>query len=315
VHLPKTVISKDTTMTPTALRPELPTLMVEEQVRAALLEDLGRAGDITTYATIAPGMTASAGMNSRENGVVAGMELARTAFRLIDPTIRFEAFVADGEVVTPGAALARISGPARGLLSAERVALNFLMHLCGVATYTSKFAAEIAHTGAKVCCTRKTIPGLRALEKYAVRMGGGSNHRFGLDDAVLIKDNHIAVSGGVANAVHAARAYCGHLVKIEVEVDGLDQMRQALTASPDVILLDNMGPGLLREAVAINAAHWQISAGDYPTDPRRTRLEASGNVNSQTIRAIAETGVDYISTSKITMAAPTLDIGLDVVIG
>ncbi len=315
VHLPKTVILKDTAMTPTALRPELPALMVEEQVRAALLEDLGRAGDITTYATIAPEMTATAEMNSRENGVVAGMELARTAFRLIDPAVRFEAFVADGDTVTPGTALARISGPARGLLSAERVALNFLMHLCGVATYTSKFAAEIAHTGAKVCCTRKTIPGLRALEKYAVRMGGGSNHRFGLDDAVLIKDNHIAVSGGVASAVHAARAYCGHLVKIEVEVDGLDQMRQALTASPDVILLDNMGPDLLRDAVAINAAHWQLSVDAYATDPRRTRLEASGNVNFQTIRVIAETGVDYISTSKITMAAPTLDIGLDVVIG
>jgi nicotinate-nucleotide pyrophosphorylase (carboxylating) len=290
-------------MTPTALRPELPALMVEDQVRAALLEDLGRAGDITTYATIAPDRTAAAEMNARETGVVAGMELARTAFRLTDPAIRFEALVA------------RISGPARGLLSAERVALNFLMHLCGVATYTSKFAAEIAHTRAKVCCTRKTIPGLRALEKYAVRLGGGSNHRYGLDDAILIKDNHIAVSGGVASAVHAARAYCGHLVKIEVEVDGLDQMRQALTASPDVILLDNMGPDLLREAVAINAAHWQLSGETYPADPRRTKLEASGNVNFQTIRAIAETGVDYISTSKITMAAPTLDIGLDVVIG
>jgi nicotinate-nucleotide pyrophosphorylase (carboxylating) len=299
----------------TALRPELPALMVEEHVRAALLEDLGRAGDITTYATIAPEMTGTAEMNARENGVVAGMELARTAFRMIDPTIRFDALVADGDRVHPGAVLARISGRARGLLSAERVALNFLMHLCGVATYTSKFAIEIAHTRAKVCCTRKTIPGLRALEKYAVRLGGGSNHRYGLDDAILIKDNHIAVSGSVAGAVDAARAYCGHLVKIEVEVDGLEQMREALTASPDVILLDNMTPDLLGEAVAVNATHWQLSADAYATDSRRTRLEASGNVNFQTIRAIAETGVDYISTSKITMAAPTLDIGLDVVIG
>ncbi len=301
-------------MTPTALRPELPALMIDDQVRAALLEDLGRAGDITTYATIAPEMTATAAMNAREHGVVAGMELARVAFHLIDPSLRFEALVRDGDRVSPGAALARISGPARGLLSAERVALNFLMHLCGIATYTEKFAAEIAHTRAKVCCTRKTIPGLRALEKYAVRLGGGSNHRFGLDDAVLIKDNHIAVSGGVAAAVHAARAYCGHLVKIEIEVDGLDQMRLALDASPDVVLLDNMGPDLLREAVAINAAHWHLATDAYASDPRRTRLEASGNVNIQTIRAIAETGVDYISTSKITMAAPTLDIGLDVVI-
>ncbi|MCM5690193.1 carboxylating nicotinate-nucleotide diphosphorylase [Sinorhizobium meliloti] len=296
----------------TALRPELPALMVEEQVKAALLEDLGRAGDITSLSTIGPDRTAAANMSVREAGVVAGLELARAAFRLIDPSIRFEALAADGDRVAPGTTLARISGRARGLLSAERVALNFLMHLSGIATYTATFADEIAHTGSKVCCTRKTIPGLRALEKYAVRLGGGSNHRYGLDDAVLIKDNHIAVSGGVAGAVRAARAYCGHLVKVEVEVDGLAQLREALTASPDVVLLDNMGPELLSEAVAINAAHWGLSAASYPGDLRRTRLEASGNVRIETIRAIAETGVDYISTSKITMAAPTLDIGLDV---
>lgn len=301
-------------MTATPLRPELPALMVEEQVRLALLEDLGRAGDITTYATIAPHLTATAEMTSREEGVVAGLELARTAFRLVDPTIRFGALVADGDRVSPGTVLARVSGPARGLLSAERVGLNFLMHLSGVASYTATFAAETAHTRARVCCTRKTIPGLRGLEKYAVRLGGGSNHRFGLDDAVLIKDNHIAVAGGVASAVEAARAYCGHLVKIEIEVDGLDQMREALTASPDVILLDNMGPEMLREAVAINAAHWSLDEQAYAADPRRTKLEASGNVNLKTVRSIAETGVDYISTSKITMAAPTLDIGLDIVI-
>lgn len=299
----------------TPLRPELPALMVEEQVRQALLEDLGRAGDITTYATIAPEKTATAEMAVREDGVIAGLELARTAFRLVDPAIRFEALVSDGDRVSPGAVIARVSGPARGLLSAERVGLNFPMHLSGVATYTASFAAEIAHTRARVCCTRKTIPGLRGLEKYAVRLGGGSNHRFGLDDAVLIKDNHIAVAGGVASAVRAARAYCGHLVRIEIEVDGLGQMREALTASPDVILLDNMGPDLLREAVAINAAHWSLDESDYASDPRRTQLEASGNVNIKTIRAIAEAGVDYISTSKITMAAPTLDIGLDIVIG
>jgi nicotinate-nucleotide pyrophosphorylase (carboxylating) len=295
-----------------ALRPELPALMVEEQVRNALLEDLGRAGDITTQATIGSEMTATAEMHARDAGVIAGLELARTAFRLIDPSIRFEALVADGDHVVPGTPIARISGRARGLLSAERVALNFLMHLSGIASYTATFADEIAHTAAKVCCTRKTIPGLRALEKYAVRLGGGSNHRYGLDDAVLIKDNHIAVSGGVASAIRAARAYCGHLVKVEVEVDGIAQMREALTAAPDVILLDNMGPDLLREAVAVNAAHWGLSAADYTDDPRRTRLEASGNVRIETLRAIAETGVDYISTSKITMAAPTLDIGLDI---
>jgi nicotinate-nucleotide pyrophosphorylase (carboxylating) len=200
------------------------------------------------------------------------------------------------------------------VLSAERVALNFLMHLSGVASYTATFADEIAHTGAKVCCTRKTIPGLRALEKHAVRMGGGSSHRYGLDDAILIKDNHVAVSGGVAGAIRAARDFAGHLVKVEVEVTTLEELEEALEAAPDVILLDNMVPELLRRAVEINRDCAGLSDDDYAGDPRRVRLEASGNINLKTIRAIAETGVDYISTSKITMAAPTLDIGLDVVV-
>ncbi len=299
----------------TALPPYMPALMVEDIVRAALLEDLGRAGDITTAATIAPQLVATAAMNVRDAGVVAGLDLARAAFRLVDPSLVFEALANDGDRVAPGATIARISGPARGLLSAERVALNFLMHLSGVATTTARYAEAIAHTGAKVCCTRKTLPGLRAVEKYAVRLGGGSNHRYGLDDAILIKDNHIAVSGGVAPAIRAAQAYAGHLVRVEVEVDGLEQMREALTATPDAILLDNMGPDRLRDAVALNAAHWALSPSDYPNDRRRTRLEASGNVDLATIAAIAETGVDYISTSKITMAAPTLDIGLDIDIG
>lgn len=297
------------------LRPVLLPLMVEDQVRAALIEDLGRAGDITAYATIGPEKTARAALNSREDGVIAGIELARAAFRLVDPQVVFEATVADGDRVKPGDALIRVEGPARSILSAERVALNFLMHLSGVATYTARFAAEIAHTHARVTCTRKTLPGLRAVEKYAVRLGGGSNHRFGLDDAILIKDNHIAVAGGVAAAIKAARAYAGHLVKVEVEVDTLGQMREALGARPDAILLDNMGPDLLREAVEINRQHHGLSAPDYPSAVGRVMLEASGNVNIQTIRAIAESGVDYISTSKVTMAAPTLDIGLDVEIG
>ncbi len=296
-------------------RPVLLPLMVEDQVRAALIEDLGRAGDITTYATIGPDKTARAALNSREDGVVAGIELARVAFRLVDPSVVFQAKVSDGDRVKPGDALIRVEGPARSILSAERVALNFLMHLSGVATYTARFAAEIAHTHARVTCTRKTLPGLRAVEKYAVRLGGGSNHRFGLDDAILIKDNHIAVAGGVAAAIEAARAYAGHLVKIEVEVDNLGQMREALGARPDAILLDNMGPDLLREAVEINRLHHALSGADYPSAVGRVILEASGNVNIQTIRAIAESGVDYISTSKVTMAAPTLDIGLDVEIG
>ncbi|MGJ7037720.1 nicotinate-nucleotide pyrophosphorylase (carboxylating) [Shinella sp. BE166] len=294
--------------------PVLSPLMVEEQVRAALSEDLGRAGDITSQATIAPEMAAAAELNAREDGVVAGLELARAAFRLTDPAIRFEAFVKDGDKLAPGTVIAKVSGPARAVLSAERVALNFLMHLCGVATHTARFADEIAHTAAKVCCTRKTIPGLRALEKYAVRMGGGSSHRYGLDDAILIKDNHIAVAGGVAGAIRAARAFAGHLVKVEVEVTTLEELEEALEAQPDVILLDNMGPELLRRAVEINRDCAGLTDATYATDPRRVKLEASGNVNLKTIRAIAETGVDYISTSKITMAAPTLDIGLDVVV-
>lgn len=297
------------------LRPVLLPLMVEDQVRAALIEDLGRAGDITTYATIGPEKTARAALNSREDGVIAGIELARAAFRLVDRSVVFEAKVADGDRVKPGDALIRVEGPARSILSAERVALNFLMHLSGVATYTARFAAEIAHTHARVTCTRKTLPGLRAVEKYAVRLGGGSNHRFGLDDAILIKDNHIAVAGGVVAAIEAARAYAGHLVKVEVEVDNLTQMREALGARPDAILLDNMAPDLLREAVEINRLHHGLLSADYPSAVGRVILEASGNVNIQTIREIAESGVDFISTSKVTMAAPTLDIGLDVEIG
>ncbi|PZU88012.1 MAG: carboxylating nicotinate-nucleotide diphosphorylase [Shinella sp.] len=293
-------------------RPVLSPLMAEDIVKAALLEDLGRAGDITTYATIGPEKTAKAALNSRENGVIAGIELARVAFRLVDPSVAFHALVSDGDRVAPGTSLIHVEGSARSILSAERVALNFLMHLSGVASYTARFADEIAHTTARVTCTRKTLPGLRAVEKYAVRLGGGSNHRFGLDDAILIKDNHIAVAGGVAQAIRAARAYAGHLVRIEVEVDNLDQMKEGLGARPDAILLDNMGPDLLREAVEINRTHGGFSLVDYAAAPGRVILEASGNVNLQTIRAIAETGVDFISTSKITMAAPTLDIGLDV---
>ena len=288
-----------------ATLPELPGLMIEDQVRAALIEDLGRAGDITSNATIGADKQATAEMNSREAGVIAGLKLAEAAFRLIDPAIRFEALVSDGARVEPGATIARISGPARGVLSAERVALNYLMHLSGIATHTARFADAIAHTTAKVTCTRKTLPGLRAVEKYAVRCGGGSSHRYGLDDAILIKDNHIAVAGGIAEALRAAKAFAGHLVKIEIEVDTLAQFAEVLDEGADVCLLDNMGPEMLNEAVAMNRAR---SRGPIT-------LEASGNVNLDTIRAIAETGVDFISTSKITMAAPTLDIGLDIAIG
>lgn len=281
--------------------PVLPAILVEDAVRAALLEDLGRAGDITTAATIAPGATAEARLNSREAGTVCGLPMAAAAFRLLDPALVFEPLAADGDRVGKGDALARVSGNARAILSAERTALNYLMHLSGIASYTARFADRIAGTGARICCTRKTIPGLRGFQKYAVRCGGGANHRFGLDDAVLIKDNHIAVSGSVAAAVRASRAGVGHLVVVEVEVDTLEQLKEALEACPDVILLDNMDPQILAKAVEIRNTH-----------DRRIRLEASGGVDFDTVRAIAETGVDYISTSRITMAAPTLDIGLDI---
>ncbi len=294
--------------------PVLPDLLVEEQVRHALLEDLGRAGDITTQAVIARERTATASLRAREPGVLAGMAFARAAFRLIDPAIRFEARVEDGAALSPGEEVALLSGPAQGLLSAERVALNYLMHLSGVASTTARFAREIAHTTARITCTRKTMPGLRAAEKYAVRLGGGSSHRFGLDDAILIKDNHVAVAGGVRPAIRAARAYAGHLLRIEVEVDTLEQCEEALLEGPDVILLDNMKPALLSVAVALNRKHSGLGIDDYPKDRRRIQLEASGNVSLETVRDIAETGVDYISTSKITMAAPTLDLGLDIAI-
>jgi nicotinate-nucleotide pyrophosphorylase (carboxylating) len=281
--------------------PQLPTILIEEAVRAALLEDLGRAGDITSNATIPPQARAVATLSTREDGVLCGIEFARTAFRLVDMNLSFEARFEDGVALNKGDIIAVVSGPARALLSGERVALNFLMHLSGIASYTALFAEKIAHTKARVTCTRKTLPGLRAFEKYAVRIGGGSTHRYGLDDAILIKDNHIAVAGGVAQAIRAGKAYAGHLVKVECEVISLEQLREALAEKPDVILLDNMSPELLEKAV-------KIADG-------KVILEASGGISFDTIKTVAETGVDYISTSKITMSAPTLDVGLDVEIG
>ena len=279
-------------------RPELAKPFIEEIVKAALLEDLGRAGDITSQATIPADATATAVLNAREDGVIAGLPLAKAAFEMMDPSLTVTFDFKDGDRIKAGQNIGVISGNARAVLSAERVALNYLMHLSGIASYTALFADSIAHTKAKVTCTRKTIPGLRALEKYAVRCGGAVNHRFGLDDAILIKDNHIAVCGSVAQAVRTAKAFAGHLVKVEVEVTTLDELREALVEKPDVILLDNMGPDLLREAVAINAG--------------QAVLEASGGIAFDTIVAVAETGIDRISTSKITMSAPSLDIGLDI---
>ena len=273
-------------------------LLVEDAVRAALLEDLGRAGDITTNATIPAMKQARAVIAARQPGIVAGLDLSKAAFRLLDPALSFEARIADGAAVTPGAILATIEGPARALLSAERVALNFLGRLSGIATLTSRYVAAVAHTKARIVCTRKTTPGLRTFEKYAVLSGGGFNHRFGLDDAILIKDNHIAVAGGIIPALRAVKAAIGHLVKIEIEVDTLDQLDEVLTEGADVVLLDNMTPARLREAVA------RVKG--------RLLTEASGGVTLETVAAIAESGVDMISVGALTHSAQVLDVGLDI---
>lgn len=287
-----------------SLPAHLPILLIREAVSAALAEDLGRAGDITSAATIPPEAAAEAVLATRENGVLCGITIAAEAFKALDASVTFDASFRDGQEIGAGDVVASISGNARAILGAERVALNFLMRLSGIATYTAEFQRRIGHTDARITCTRKTVPGLRAFDKYAVKCGGGANHRYGLDDAILIKDNHIAVCGGVAKAVTRARNWAGHLVKIEVEVDTLEQLHEALSAVPDVVLLDNMGPAMLAEAVKINR----------DDNDGRVKLEASGNVSIDTVKAIAETGVDYISTSKITMAAPTLDLGLDILI-
>jgi nicotinate-nucleotide pyrophosphorylase (carboxylating) len=275
-------------------------LLIQDAVRAALHEDLGRAGDLTTLATIPADRTAKAVIAARKPGVVAGLPFARAAFAQMDASVHFEALVDDGARLMPGDVVARISGNARAILSAERVALNYLGRLSGIATLTGLFVDKVAHTQAKIVDTRKTTPGLRAFEKYAVRCGGGMNHRYGLDDAILIKDNHIAVAGGVAAALRAAKAVAGHLVKIEIEVDNLDQLAQVIAEGADVVLLDNMAPDMLRRAVTLVAG--------------RMRTEASGGVDLGTVKAIAESGVDMISIGALTHSAMVLDLGLDITI-
>lgn len=275
----------------------LPDLLIEPVVRAALAEDLGRAGDVTAMACIDADARLSAVFAARRPGVVSGLACARLAIVALDPGARFETLAADGDAVEAGAALARVDADARALLSAERTALNLLGRLSGVATLTRAYVDAVAGTGARIVDTRKTTPGLRHLEKYAVRCGGGINHRFGLDDAILIKDNHVAACGGVGEAVRRAKAFAGHLMKVEVEVDSLDQLEEALRHGPDVVMLDNFGPEALAKAV-------ELAAG-------RAVLEASGGVNLQTVRALAETGVDVISVGALTHSAPVLDIGLD----
>jgi nicotinate-nucleotide pyrophosphorylase (carboxylating) len=275
----------------------LPTLLVEPIVRQALIEDLGRAGDITTDAITPPDCTAKTVMAARQEGVIAGLDLAAIAFRLIDPAVRFKPVLADGAHVAPGAIVAIVEGPARGILSAERVALNFVSRLSGIASATARLAAAVAQTKARIVCTRKTTPLMRSIEKYAVRAGGGANHRFGLDDAALIKDNHIAIAGGVAEAIRRVRTHVGHLIKIEVEVDTLAQLEEALGVGVDAVLLDNMSLNDLRRGVTMIGG--------------RAVSEASGRVTLETAPAIAATGVDLISVGWLTHSAPILDVGLD----
>ncbi len=282
---------------PSSLLAPLPVTLIDAAVNRALVEDFGEVGDITTNATIAAHARAEAVIAARVGGRIAGLDLARAAFRRLDPDVHFDIVVGDGADVDAGGIVARLAGRARALLSAERVALNYLGHLSGIATITRDMVRLIAGTDATICDTRKTTPGLRALEKYAVRAGGGGNHRFGLHDAVLIKDNHIHAAGGIRAAIRAAKAQVGHMVKIEVEVDNLEQLQQALEQGVDVVLLDNMPPATLHEAVALIDG--------------RALAEASGGVNHDTVAAIAATGVDMISVGALTHSAPVLDLGLD----
>ena len=269
---------------------------LDDFVQRVLAEDLGSGGDVTSNATIAPDARFTAEMNTREPIVLAGFDVAAALFRALDPEVEIEQPVSDGDTAPAGTILMRLSGNARAMLTAERSALNTLQHLSGIATLTRRYVDAIEGTGAVLLDTRKTIPGLRALEKYAARMGGAHNHRMRLDDGVLIKDNHVAVCGGVAEAVRAAKAAKTGL-RVQVEVDRIDQIEPALAAGADRLLLDNMAPPVLREAV-------ELAAGRVP-------LEASGGVNLDTIRSIAETGVDFISVGRITQSAPAVDIGLD----
>ena len=277
----------------------LPRLMTEPLVRAALLEDLGHGGDLTSDAVVPAGVLDSFDIVAREPGTLAGLDLAAQAFELVDPKATFTAYLQDGARLSPGEAVARVSGPARGLLAAERVALNFLSHLSGVATATSTLVDAVAHTSTRVCCTRKTTPGLRAVEKHAVRAGGGVNHRFGLGDAVLVKDNHLAVAGSVTEAVRRVRERVGHLVAIEVEVDSLEQLEELLRDPVHAVLLDNMSAATTAEAVKMVGG--------------RMVTEASGRITVQTAPALAEAGVDLVSAGWITHSAPVLDLGLDAV--
>lgn len=280
--------------------PPLPDIILDPIVRLALAEDLGRAGDLTTDATIAPDTQMNVVIAARQTGVVAGLDAAAYALKLVDPDVRLSILMADGSAIAPGDVIARLSGSARSILTAERTMLNFVGRLSGIATMTQTFVGKVSHTKAKIVCTRKTTPGHRAVEKRAVRCGGGTSHRYGLDDAILIKDNHIAACGGsVETALQRAKDYAGHLRMIEIEVDTLEQLEHVLPLTPHAVLLDNMSTDELKRAVAMAEG--------------RVTLEASGGVNLDTVASIAETGVDYISVGALTHSAPNLDVGMDVV--
>jgi nicotinate-nucleotide pyrophosphorylase (carboxylating) len=285
----------------TSLCPDafLSPLEIDEAVQRALAEDLGRAGDVTSTATIPEDVNAYAVVVARKAGVISGLPLVAACFRKLAPEIDIRAEARDGTSVAARTALMHVKGSARAVLAAERTALNLLGHLSGIATATHEFVRRVKGTRTRICCTRKTTPGLRALEKYAVRCGGGFNHRFGLDDAMLIKDNHIAVAGGVRAVLERARAHAGHLVKIEIEVDTIEQLKEVLAVGlADAVLLDNMEPATMREAVT-------MVGGRFP-------LEASGGITLETIEAVAAAGVDYASSGWITHSAPNLDVALDI---
>ncbi|MGM8871921.1 carboxylating nicotinate-nucleotide diphosphorylase [Psychrobacter sp. 2Y5] len=281
----------------THLEPALDKVLLEPLVQAALIEDLGRRGDVTSQATIPADKQAKLQIRARQAGVICGMDVARLSFAAIDEQIEFVAHVHDGERVAAGTVLAIVSGNARHLLTAERTALNFLTHLSGIASATQQIVDSVAEYPAQITCTRKTIPGLRTLQKYAVRCGGGRNHRLGLDDAILIKDNHIAIAGDIQTAIKQAQDFAGHLIPIEVEVDTLEQLQLALDAGVSLVLLDNMNPDALARAVAMCQG--------------RAKTEASGGITPETVQAAAKTGVDFIAMGYLTHSTTALDIGLD----
>ena len=277
--------------------PALDDVLLKPLVENALTEDLGRRGDVTSQATIPADMQAQLQIKARQAGVICGIDLARLSFALVDAQIEFIAQVQDGETVEAGAVLATVKGNARHLLTAERTALNFMTHLSGIATATRQIVDSVAQYPAQITCTRKTIPGLRIVQKYAVRCGGGRNHRLGLDDAILIKDNHIAIAGDIKTAIQQAQRFAGHLIPIEVEVDTLEQLEQALDAGVSLVLLDNMSPETLSQAVAMCQG--------------RAKTEASGGITPETVQAAASTGVDFIAMGYLTHSTTALDIGLD----